>query len=349
MDIETYARRVPKAELHLHLEGSVKPETFTALAAKNGVDLPIKEDVRELYVYEDLPAFLTIYDLVCQSIRSIDDFHRITYEALSSCASGGARYVEFFFSPHAHLAFGVPYATMLDGIVAAMHDAERDQAVQSRLIPAHSRELGPTRGLEFLDMVLADRRPEVIGIGLDYNEAPFPPAPFKEMYARARAAGLHVTAHAGESGPAENVRDSLDILKVERIDHGYHVVDDTALVARCRDEGVHFTCCPSTSGVTSPWKVLSAPDHAIRQMVKAGLNVSIHSDDPPMFGTDLANEYARIATEMQLSPQEIKECALNSIRGSWLDESTKREWLPAWSAEIDALAATLAAAPERTH
>ena len=229
MDIETYARRLPKVELHLHLEGSVKPETFSVLAKKNGVKLPIKSDVRELYVYKDLPAFLVIYDLVCQSIRSADDFHRITYEALSSCASSGARYVEFFFSPHAHLAFGIPYAVMLDGIISAMHDAERDKAIESRLIPAHSRELGPARGLEFLDMVLSDRRPEVIGIGLDYNEAPFPPAPFKEMYERARAAGLHVTAHAGESGPAENVRDSLDILKVERIDHGYHVVDDADL------------------------------------------------------------------------------------------------------------------------
>ncbi len=135
MDIETYARRLPKAELHLHLEGSVKPETFTALAMKNGVDLPIKADVRELYVYEDLPAFLTIYDLVCQSIRSAEDFHRVTYEALSSSASGGARYVEFFFSPHAHLAFGIPYAVMLDGIIA--RDARRRKG-QGGAVTAHT-------------------------------------------------------------------------------------------------------------------------------------------------------------------------------------------------------------------
>ena len=131
MDIATFARRLPKVELHLHLEGSVKPETFAALAAKNGVVLPIKSDVRELYVYKDLPAFLVIYDLVCHSIRSAEDFHRVTYEALSSCASGGARHVEFFFSPHAHLDLGVPYATMLDGIIAAMHDIERDKRVTS--------------------------------------------------------------------------------------------------------------------------------------------------------------------------------------------------------------------------
>ena len=337
MDIATFARRLPKAELHLHLEGSVRPETFAELASKNGVKLPIKSDVRELYSYKDLPAFLVIYNLVCDSVRSADDFHRVTYEALSSCAASGARYVEFFFSPHAHLAT-TRYSVMLDGITQAMADAEKNKGVQSRLIPAHSRELGPERGLEFLDMVLGDRRDEVIGIGLDYNEAPFPPAPFKEMYARAKAAGLHLTAHAGESGPAENVRDSLDVLVVERIDHGYHVVDDPALVARCRERGTYFTCCPSTSGITSPWKDLAAPDHAIRQMIKAGLNVTINSDDPPMFGTDLANEFVRAATEMRLSPAELKECALNGIRGSWLDDATKREWVTAWSAEIDALA-----------
>ena len=347
MDIETFVRRLPKTELHLHLEGSVRPETFAELATKNGVTLPIKSDVRELYVYEDLPAFLVIYDLVCHSILSADDFRRVTYEALSSCASGGARYVEFFFSPHAHLELGVPYAVMLDGILTGMRDAETDKGVASRLIPAHSRERGPAAGLEFLDMVLADRRDEVIGIGLDYNEAPFPPAPFKEMYDRARAAGLHVTAHAGESGPAANVRDSLDVLHVERIDHGYHVVDDPALVASCRERGTYFTCCPSTSGITSPWKDLAAPDHAIRQMVKAGLNVIINSDDPPMFGTDLANEYVRVATEMRLSPAELRECALNGIRGSWLDEGTKRAWLADWSAEIDALAAELS--PPAAH
>jgi len=349
MDIATFARRLPKTELHLHLEGSVDPATFAELAKKNGVKLTIKSDVRELYVYKDLPAFLVIYDLVCHSIRSAEDFHRVTYEALSSCASGGARYVEFFFSPHAHMELGVAYSTMLDGILAAMRDAEKDRGVASRLIPAHSRERGPAAGLEFLDMVLADRRDEVIGIGLDYNEAPFPPAPFKAMYDKARAAGLHVTAHAGESGPAENVRDSLDVLHVERIDHGYHVVDDPALVARCRERGTFFTCCPSTSGITSPWKDLSAPDHAIRQMVKAGLNVTINSDDPPMFGTDLANEFVRVATEMRLSPDELKECALNGVRGSWLDESTKRDWVAAWSKEIDTLAKELEGAPRQKH
>ena len=128
---------------------------------------------------------------------------------------------------------------------------------------------------------------------------------------------------------------------MERIDHGYRIVNDDALMAACRDEGVYFTCCPRSAGLSNPWKDLSAPDHAVRRMVKAGLNVVINADDPPMFGTDLANEYVSAATQMQLSPAELKECALNGIRASWLDESTKRDWLRAWSAEIDALQAEL--------
>jgi adenosine deaminase len=222
-----------------------------------------------------------------------------------------------------------------------MRDAETDKKVRSRLIPAHSRELGVERGFAFLDMVLGHRPDEVIGIGLDYLEAPFPPAPFAPVWEKARKAGLHVTAHAAESGPASNVRDSLDYLKVERIDHGYHIVDDPALVAHCRDLGTYFTCCPSTSTVTTPYRDLSAADHPIRRMVDAGLNVTINSDDPPMFETDLANEFVRVAREMKLTPAQLKACSLNAVRASWLDESEKRALLSEFTREIDLAMAML--------
>jgi len=349
MDLTSFARRIPKIELHLHLEGAVRPSTFVELARKNGVELPAFDEIGELYRYDNLPDFLKIYDLVSRSIRDADDFHRITYEMLESCAASNARHVEFFVSAHAHQAHGVDYTTMLDGILAAMADLETDKGLTSRLIPAHSRELGLDRGLEFLDMVLAHRSDAIIGIGLDYNEAPFPPAPFQPLYQRAKQAGLHVTAHAGESGPAANVRDSLDILGVERIDHGYHVVDDPDLVARCREAGTFFTCCPSTTEATTIWRDLSAPDHAIRRMLDAGLNVTIHSDDPPMFGTDLANEYVLAASKLRMDAPMLKKCALDSIRASWLDDGTKRAWLADWSAEIDGLMAELDAAPAASH
>jgi len=341
ISIEDFARRIPKFELHLHLEGAVLPSTFVKLAQKHKVPLPRFDDVMELYRYDSLPEFLKVYDLVCRSVRDADDFRLITYEALASAADGGARHVEFFFSPHAHQEHGVAYGTMIDGILMGMREAESDKGVRSRLIPAHSRELGVERGEAFLDMVLATRPDEVIGIGLDYNEAPFPPAPFKPIWDRAKQAGLHVTAHAGEGGPAAFVRDSLDILGVERIDHGYHIVDDPDLVAICRERGTFFTCCPSTTTVTTPWRDLSSPDHAIRRMIDGGLNVTLNSDDPPMFETDLGNEYVRAATEMKLTPAELKTCALNSIRASWLDDSEKRDLLVVFEREIDDLIAML--------
>ena len=310
MSLETFVRKLPKTELHLHLEGAVDASTFVELADSHNVALPAHNDPTSLFKFDDLPSFLRVYDLVCASMRTAADFRRTTFEALERCALGGARYVELFFSPHAHLAHGVAYATMLEGILAGFETAEVLYGVKANLIPAHSRELGPQQGEAFLDMVLAERIPEVVGIGLDYNEAPFPPAPFARMFARARDAGLNVTAHAGESGPSENVRDSIDILNVSRIDHGYHVIDD------------------------------AAPDHAIRRMIEAGLNVTIHSDDPTMFGTTLDHEYLLVARHFGLSPAALKAMVLAGVESSWLEKVTKQVMIAEWSAEIDRLMVT---------
>jgi adenosine deaminase len=283
--------------------------------------------------------FLKVYDLVCRSVLAPEDFRRITYEALESCAAGGARHVEFFFSPLAHLACGVRYRDMLDGITAGMKDAEQQKGLSSKLIPAHSRVLGPERGLDFVEMVLSDLRPEVIGVGLDYDEFPNNPKLFRPMYELARASGLHVTAHAGEVGPASFVREALEDLRVERVDHGYHIVDDPQLVAECRASGICFTCCPSTTLTTTTWRELSDPSHAIRRMIDLGLNVTINSDDPPMFHTDLGHEFVLCAREMKLTASQLKACALASVQASWLGEAAKSLWRKEWSEQIDLLAA----------
>jgi adenosine deaminase len=335
VDIENFVRSLPKAELHLHLEGAVAAPTAMELGKKHGLATYHEEDESKLFDFPDLEAFLKAYDVICNSIVDAGDFHRVTYEMLARCAGNGARYVEFFFSPQAHP--GVAYATMLDGIVAAMRDAAHDYGVQSRLIPALNRELGPQISLEFLDLVLAHRREEVIGIGLDYNEVGHPPALYAHVYRRARSRGLRVTAHAGENGPSEHVGASLDVLACDRIDHGYHVVDDPALVAACRDRGVFFTVCPTTTTYTTTFRDLASPGHAIHRMLDAGLNLVINTDDPALFRTDLNREYLLVARHMGCTARQLADMALNGLRGSWLDDTTKRAWIAEWSAEIDRL------------
>ena len=245
--------------------------------------------------------------------------------------------MELFFSPHAHLAHGVSYATMLEGILDGFRRARERYGVVAKLIPAHAKPLGADGGERFLDMVLAERPAEVIGIGFDYDERPNPPAMFLRIVERAKAAGLNVTNHAGEDGPAEYVRDTVDILGLRRVDHGYHVVDDPALMEHCREMGIVFTCCPSTTLVTTMWRDLASPDHAIRRMMEAGLNVTIHTDDPPMFGTTLDREYELIARNFDLTPGALKQIALAGLAAAWLDAETKQAWEAEWSAEIDGL------------
>lgn len=339
METGELIRKLPKAEIHIHLEGAILPGTALELATKNGVTLPACEKVENLYSYANLMEFLAVYGAIADSIVTTDDFRRITYEMLQSAARNGGRYMEFFISPHAHK--DVPFSRQFEGIRQGMADAETDFGIVSRIIPGMNRELGPAAGEEYLDEILANRGDDLIGLGLDYNEAPFPPEPFADVFARAARAGLRLTAHAGESGPAAFIAGSLDVLKVERIDHGYNVVNDAALLKRCRDEGIVFTCCPSTTQYTTAWRDLSAPDHPIRRMKDEGLAVTINSDDPPMFSTDLGREFEVAHAQLGFSVADLKAAILTSLEGSWLDETTKRQWIGEWSKEIDQIVSQL--------
>jgi adenosine deaminase len=305
---------------------------LTDFARKHRIDLGFTA-LEELYRFDDLASFLKMYGIVCDAVRSADDFERMTYEALARVAGAGGRYAELFFSPHAHVH--ASYAVMLDGIISGIHAAGEDFGVVAQLLPAHNRELGPEAGLAFVDMVVADRRDEVVGVGLDYMEND--PRPFAQMYDYARSEGLHVTAHAGEIGPAAFVRDSIDVLGCERIDHGYHVVDDPELVAACREAGTFFTCCPTTTLYTTEWRDPDAPDHAIRRMLEAGLTLTINTDDPGLMQTTLVEEYRMVAERMGATVAQLKAISLNGLRAAFLDETTKRKWIADWTAEIDEL------------
>jgi len=339
MKIDDALRQMPKAELHLHLEGAVEATTLVDLAAKNGVGLPEHDQPSDLYEYDTLSDFLLVYALVCQAIRDRDDFQRVTYECLTSCANSGARYVELFFSPAAHMEFGVEYPTMLDGVIQGMQDAEHDLGLVSNLVPAINRELGPAVGVEFVQMVANQRRPRVLGVGLDYNEIGHPPEDFVEAFKLAADLGFHRTSHAGEVGPAQNIRVGIEQLGCERVDHGYNIVDDPDLLAECVESQIPFTACPTTTTFTTSFRDLASPDHAIRQMADAGLRLTINSDDPTMFGSDLGNEYCKLHHTMGFTPEQLKAMSLNAIDAAWIDDSTKTEWRNTWAAEIDQLLA----------
>ena len=329
-------KMLPKTELHLHLGGSVDAKTFVDLAGKHDLHISTAYDEPEdLYDYDNLVDFLKKYSLISQSCRDKDDFHRITYECLSRCAEHGARYVELFFSPEEHLKYGVSYQTILDGIIAGAKDAEKDTGVIYQLIPAINRELGPERAIQFVAMVCAYRRDDIIGIGLDFDESANPPEVFEEAFKLATKNGLHKTSHEGEVGPASNVVNSIDVLGCERVDHGYHIVDDIEHMERFAEEQILFTVCPVTTTVTTRWRDLDAEDHAIRLMADAGLKIMINSDDPPMLHTDLTNEYMIMMDKLKFGIEDIKTFILNGIDGAWLDNSTKRQWRSEWSAEID--------------
>jgi adenosine deaminase len=312
----SFISELPKAELHLHLEGAVSPALFARLRRKHdapGNDPP----AGGAWHFADLGAFLEVYAQVCHCMRDRDDFREATYETLERAAGSHARYVELFFSPDAHDQSVIDYASMVDGIIAGIHAAHRDFGVVAKLIPAHNRELGLDRGMVFLDKVLRHRPPEVVGIGLDYAERPHPPAQFAPLFAEARRHGLEVTAHAGEDGPADYVKDAIELLGCRRIDHGYHVVDDPGLMERCRELDILFTVCPTTTLHTTQWRDLHAPDHAIRRMIDAGLRVTVNTDDPGLFGTTLNREYALISEAFGLSDSTLAQIAANGLSHGW--------------------------------
>jgi adenosine deaminase len=339
VDLLALMRRLPKIEMHLHLEGSIAADTALALARKNGVALPAVEKPQDIYTFTDLPSGLAVYDAIAQTVVTADDFRRITYEMLKDSAANGARRIEFFISPHVHRT--VDFAVQFAGIRAGMHDAAVDFGISSGFSPGVNRELGAAAGEEYLDRILELRCDELIGLGLDFNEAPFPPEPFAELFARARANGLRLSAHAGETGPAEYVRGSIEALKVDRIDHGYNVIQDPELVARCRDSGLMFTCCPTNTRFNFSSIDMRDPRHPIRAMREAGLVLCINSDDPPMMQIDLGQEYQTAMTELGFTPADIKASILASIDHSWQDEDTRRRWKKDWSAEIDTILAPL--------
>jgi adenosine deaminase len=340
LDTAEYLRKVPKVELHCHFEGTVRAATFADLARRHDLELPSAR-VEELYSYNTIVEFLEIFRMVSSTIIDREDFARCAYESLEDGVTlGNLKYREMFFNPTLHTRRGIPMATVIGGLVDGIHAAEQDLGVGCRLIADVYRQDPPEMARQMVEEVLSNRVDELIGLGMDGAEAPDPPEKFADSYALAKAGGLRLTSHACEDAPPENITTCLDVLGCERIDHGYHILEDPAVIARCRDDGIFFTCCPTSTAIVYGWPDLTT--HPIGRMVDAGLRCMLNSDDPTMFHTDIGKEYVDLCSALSYGPSRVRELCLNGVEASWLDDSDKRATAQRFSQELDELERELA-------
>jgi adenosine deaminase len=325
-ELNDFIRGLPKAELHLHIEGSLEPELMFRLAARNGVTLPYRsvDEVKRAYDFDSLQSFLDLYYMAAGVLIRRADFAELTAAYFDRLAADGGVYAEIFFDPQTHTGRGIAWEDALGGVLDGMAAAERRHGITSKLILCCLRHLGEEAGLR----MLAEAEPfldRVAGLGLDSSERDFPPADFARLFAAARAKGLRLVAHAGEEGPAAFVRDALDVLKVERIDHGIRAIDDPALVDRLAKDGTVLTVCPLSN--VRLCTVESLAGHPLRRLYEAGVKVTINSDDPAYFGGYLQENYAQTAAALNLTRGELSEIAANSFRGAFLSDAEKSRWI----------------------
>ncbi len=326
--MDEFIRGLPKAELHVHIEGTLEPELAFQLAAKHRVKLPYAsvEELRRGYQFSNLQSFLDIYYAGADVLRDEEDFYLLTQAYLRKAHSQGVVHTEMFFDPQTHTVRGVPIAMMLGGMRGAMLQAQRELGMSSRLIMCFLRHLSAGDAMRALEEALPHKH-DIAAIGLDSSEHGHPPAKFAEVFARARRAGWPAVAHAGEEGPASYIRDALDVLDVVRIDHGVRCQDDEALMQRLVDEQIPLTMCPLSN---IKLRVFDRMDqHNLKRLLERGLRVTINSDDPAYFGGYILENYRAVEQALGLSRVQLRQLAENSIQGSFLPEKDKRRWVTA--------------------
>ncbi len=330
-DLESFIRALPKAELHLHIEGSLEPEMVFDLARKHGVTLkyPTVEALRAAYDFHDLQSFLDIYYAGADVLREESDFYDMTAAYLTRAHADGVVHTEIFFDPQTHTERGIAMGVVIGGISRALKDAETRYGITSRLILCFLRHLSEESAMQALEQALAFRD-QFVAVGLDSSEKGHPPSKFARVFARARAEGLLAVAHAGEEGPPAYIREALGQLKVVRIDHGVRCEEDAALVQRLATEQIPLTVCPLSNIRLKVFPRMA--DHNLGRLLQQGLCVTVNSDDPAYFGGYVLANYMAVAKALALSRAQLRQLARNSITASFLDAPAKQHWL----ARIDA-------------
>ena len=321
-----FAAQLPKAELHLHIEGTLEPEMMFELARRNGVTLPYAsvEDVRRAYVFSDLQSFLDIYYAVCRVLVKEQDFYDLTWAYLTRAAAQGVRHAEIFFDPQTHTDRGVAFETVVTGIHRALEDGRARLNITSGLILCFLRHLSADAATRTLGEALPYRG-WILAVGLDSSELGHPPMKFKDVYDRARESGLLAVAHAGEEGPPAYVWEALDVLKARRIDHGVRSIEDERLVERLVEEQIPLTVCPLSNVKLRVFPNLKS--HNVRRLLDRGLLVTVNSDDPAYFGGYIGDNFQASAAALDLSREQLLRLARNSFVASFLPDAAKRAHL----------------------
>jgi adenosine deaminase len=333
--MDAFIRDIPKAELHVHIEGTLEPEMLLELGERNGVALhcTTAEECRAAYHFNDLQHFLDLYYAGVEVLVTEQDFYELTAAYLQRAHADGARHVEVFFDPQSHTPRGVPFALVVEGIRRALVEAEQKLGVSSRLIMCFLRDQSAASAMITLETARPYRH-IIAGVGLDSAEVGHPPRDFEDVFRVAREAGFLTVAHAGEEGPPEYISEALDLLKAVRIDHGVRASEDAELQRRLAREHTPLTMCP-----LSNLELQVTPDlaqHPLKRLLDAGLRVTVSSDDPAYFDGYLAANYAAVQRALDLSRDDVVALARNSITASWLPDARQTRLL----AEIDAFVAT---------
>ena len=323
-------QQMPKAELHIHIEGSLEPELIFALAARNHMELPYPSvaALRAAYAFTDLQSFLDIYYAGASVLQTEQDFYDMTHAYLLRARADQIRHVEIFFDPQTHTARGVPIAWVIDGMARALQDALAETGITGGLILCFLRHLSEQDACDTLEQALPHRA-KLLGVGLDSSELGHPPEKFAQVFARCRALGLHLVAHAGEEGPPAYIESALDQLHVERIDHGVRCLDDADLTARLAREQIPLTVCPLSN--VKLRVVDGMAQHPLLKLLDSGLLVTVNSDDPAYFGGYLNQNFVAAFEALPLTIAHARQLARNSFTSAFIDHAVRAKYL----AEVD--------------
>ena len=336
MDTLELSRALPKAEQHIHIVGATRPETLLWLMEESGRDAPFEslEEVERFFQYSDFDHFISVYSTVSKFIVDEGQFERITYEMLEDDARFNVRYVEASFSAPDHVREGLDYGPMIDAINQGVRRAKEDFGIECNLRIDLVRNYGPDYGMEVLDWI-EGKGDNIVAVDIGGSERGFPPEPYKPVYSRAREMGLHLVAHAGEAAGPESIWGAVKHLDVERIGHGTAAIKDPDLMAHLRDNGVTIETCPVSNVRTNA--VPSVREHPVRTFYDMGIRVTVNSDDPSMFGTDMNNEYVQLHEQLGFTVPELFQISLNAVDSAFLPEEEKMKLREKFHEEIDRL------------